>query len=51
MSRKAIREKRDISSWLEENWGIISQQLAIKFEDRYNLLYICYIYTDKSGTL
>ena len=20
------------------NWGIISQQLAIKFEDRYNLL-------------
>ena len=29
---------RDISSWLEENWVIISQQLAIKFKDRYNLL-------------
>ena len=23
---------------LEDNWGIISQQLAIQFEDRYNLL-------------
>ena len=32
------------------NWGIISQQLAINFEDRFNLLWICYIYTDKQGS-
>ena len=25
------------------NWGMISQQLAIKFGDRYSLLQICYI--------
>ena len=34
----AYRNARKKRTMPVPNWGIISQQLAIKFEDRYNLL-------------
>ena len=35
-----IKKRETLLSWTMPvpNWGIISQQLAIKFENRYNLL-------------